>query len=106
MSEIRPKQKHEDPKYLEWVRKLPCCETPYCQTQWSGREVHHVEHATNDRLVIPVCVSFHRLIHRKGRKDGRKIKWIGRQKTYVDAFGFSFIEKAREIRKGYEKGRK
>lgn len=63
----RKKQPGDDPKYLAWIRTLPCELWPTLSTTCSGRvEAHHAgDHGfaqkAPDRSAIPLCGYHHRL---------------------------------------------
>lgn len=71
---------------------------PRCKTHWLPVYGHHTRHRDDDRYQIPVCTHCHRLIHTRGRKDGKKLI----HGKMMDAFGFNFDKKAEEIFESWE----
>lgn len=76
----QPKRKrHENKKYLAWVRKQPCC---YC-----GRTADHAHHLIGtgnmggmgtkapDWTAMPVCSSCHRMVHDLGDREMIETQW-------------------------------
>lgn len=74
----QPKPKRElDPKYLDFIDKLPCVvHGPDC-SYGEGRSTHHhlqqkghgaKASKCSDRRAIPMCAKHHEIIHRTGRE--------------------------------------